>query len=129
MKGFYVTGSNIHDATSDRYGPFPGEPGMTYEFLRCYSADVEYPDNHLFLYSDVPGAGDTDAELRERDHWEDEEGDPRIDGWRRCSARAGTFAQPWGPFWTDLSIDSTEFPDDFTAWAPNDTRDQEGAEA
>lgn len=103
---FYIHASNIHTGASETYGPFPGVPGFTYEFMRCLSDEPMPPDDHIFMYFD----GLPDGTLNIGDHWHDQEGEIRTDGWRRCKAINGSFGNETGPFWTDLSIDTAETP-------------------
>lgn len=102
--GFYVHASNIHSGEMQSYGPFPGQPGFTYEFLRC-GEPMNPPDDHIFSFAeDRPGHANDDL------GWRDQEGDLRSDGWRRCYYREGQFGLEHGPYWTDLSIEWILFP-------------------
>jgi len=93
-QAFYVHASNIHNNEMETYGPFPGSALLTYEFLR----DGE--GSHIFSYAD-PVFSD---QAEEDDHWTDQEGDTRYDGWRRCYDTDRQFGYATGPFWTDLGI-------------------------
>lgn len=112
--GFMVHASNIHTDETETYGPFPGSPLFTYDFMRCSGEENVPDDDHIFSYSDN---GDST-----RGEWFDQEGAVRYDGWRRCyyrpiDARRGNFGIEHGPFWTDLFI---EFLPDVTApWESN----------
>ena len=109
-KAFYVTAFNIQTDESDLFGPFPGDPQLTYEFVR----DGE--GNHIFIFAD-PQIEDGEAHASDAhwtepiDHWHDQEGDYRRDGWRRCfdvmrDEIRGEFGVAHGFFSTDLVFDS-----------------------
>lgn len=115
MQGFYVHASNIHTDESETYGPFPGQPAFTYEFMRSESDDVP-DDDHIFFYREPCVGLDLGA-----DHWVDQEGEMRWDGWRRCYATDGQFGIERGPFWTDLNIEMVDVPT--RAWESNQLRD------
>lgn len=110
---FYVHAGNVHTDELETYGPFPGLPQLTYEFLR------DSDGAHLFIFADPTVDDeklanlhtDRDNPCEAKDHWHDQEGEVRLDGWRRCyedhpseGGAGGAFGIPEGPFWTDLSI-------------------------
>lgn len=111
---FYLHASNIHNSHSETYGPFPGTPYLTYEFIR----DGE--GNHVFSFDDPRIDDDVllkaaDAHIDGQcsdDHWHDQEGEYRRDGWRRCFddhpqefGVGGRFGVCHGAFWTDVGIE------------------------
>jgi hypothetical protein len=102
---FYVHASNIHTDEFQQYGPFPGEPGLTYELLRCWSDEGHPMDgDHLFEF---------------RENWRDatfrhDDGENVRYGWRRTYQHWNTYHtghdEPDGPLWTDLTIAHTNDP-------------------
>lgn len=113
---FYVHAVNLQLDRSKDYGPFPGFPTLTYEFLR----ENEFGE-HIFIYSDGSPEGEIECtrdpiecnEQRDATHWHTaDEGIPVDFGWRRCgnTKRDDT---AWGQFgvamddefWSDLSFD------------------------
>jgi hypothetical protein len=104
---FYVYASNIHTGESQQYGPFPGEPGLTYELLRCFvpfgdtNQDHWMDGEHIFQYS----------EMHETTFTHDD-GDEVSYGWRRQMVKAtgqGYYSSICvDQIWTDLSIRMTE---------------------
>lgn len=112
---FYVHAVCLQLDRARDYGPFPGFPTITYEFLR----ENEFGE-HLFIYSDgtpedIPCDIDpvTCNEQRHPDHWHTaDEGIAVNFGWRRCGNTRrsdtawGQFGVPMdSDFWSDLSFD------------------------
>lgn len=110
--GFFVHASNIVSGASDTYGPFPGHPFLTYEFLR---ADYEDSTGHIFAHKeDRPG----------EEGWAHEEPPNVTFGWRRCYDTDGQFGVEAGPYWTDLFIETRRFRDEQN-WELNNLPPQE----
>lgn len=103
-KPFWVVGSNIHDGTSEVYGPFRGPPHMTYEFMREDGCD-QFGD-HIFQWMDPQDIGEGNPHGYES--WTGAENDERYFGWRAMKPRKNTIGEPTGPFWTDLNISSED---------------------
>lgn len=96
---FYVHASNIHTDDAHSYGPFPGNPALTYEFLRCFGDDAPGMDGaHIFAFNEER----TDA------HFHTGDGQRATWGWRRCHDGEGSFGNERGPIWTDLMIEPHE---------------------
>jgi hypothetical protein len=106
--GFYVSAYNIHTDAHERYGPFPGTPAVTYEFLRCEMTPES--SGHIFMFSEDRGLA--------AEGWIDQEGERRTDGWRRCYDLAGSFGNEAGGWWTDLDIEPIRLNGN-PPWEPN----------
>jgi hypothetical protein len=106
--GFYVHASNIISGASQTYGPFPGQPFLTYEFLRC---DDDSGLGHIFAHRE---------EREGQVGWEHEEPPNVTFGWRRCYETDHSFAteRDNDPYWTDLFIETRRFRDE-QPWEPN----------
>ena len=100
---FYVRAWNLAQGDWEhRYGPFPGTPWITHNFIRDSNG------NHIFCHEEewdgTPGwyAQDDDPDTES----------PRFYGWRRTYDAPGTFAYAQGPFWTDMDLEIVD--DDIT---------------
>lgn len=111
---FFVNALNLPQGDwNHTYGPFPGTPTLTHNFL-CDS-----DGNHLFEHED---------DWVFEDGWhatDDKPGDePRSYGWRRCYNSPYSYAIAQGPYFTDLAISYTEennetlFDNDITTAIP-----------
>lgn len=92
---FYVHTWNLAQGSWNRtYGPFPGEPWITHNFIRDGNG------NHLFEHDERPT-----LEVG----WYAQDDTPGVDerrtyGWRRCYDTDYSFAVDEGPFWTDMDF-------------------------
>lgn len=109
---FTVSAINLQRDENRTYGPFPGYPHITYEFVRCQGDTGD----HIFTYENAPRA-DQMATDGSDEGWIAEDGEfiPG-DAWRRCYNTSSSFAYPAGPFWSDLSFHQGTVPDDYV-WA------------
>lgn len=89
---FYIYAWNLPQGDwSHRYGPFPGTPWVTHNFVR------DGDGNHIFEHED---------EWREAGWYADgdTEDNPREYGWRRSYETDISFAHGQGPCWTDFEF-------------------------